>query len=85
MENSEMQALTDTISEDVLAAMRQLVDTVVGKLGVSEDAGSGVEVVQEISSATLAQLCMWQLVVGYNLREIEARESLNNRLPESEA
>lgn len=24
----------------------------------------------------MAQLCMWQLVVGFNLREMEAREDL---------
>ena len=32
------------------------------------------------SAGTLAQLCMWQLVVGYNLREMEAREELNMQL-----
>ena len=24
----------------------------------------------------MAQLCMWQLVVGFNLREMEAREDM---------
>jgi hypothetical protein len=32
------------------------------------------DTVTEQSGEALAQLCMWQLVVGYNLRELEVRE-----------
>jgi hypothetical protein len=28
----------------------------------------------------MAQLCMWQLAVGYNLRELEVREELKKNL-----
>ena len=34
----------------------------------------GPNTVTEQSGEALAQLCMWQLVVGYNLRELEVRE-----------
>jgi hypothetical protein len=34
----------------------------------------GPDTVTEQSGEALAQLCMWQLVVGYNLRELEVRE-----------
>ena len=28
----------------------------------------------------MAQLCMWQLVIGYNLRELEVREEMKQNL-----
>lgn len=34
----------------------------------------GPDTVTEQSGEALAQLCMWQLVVGFNLRELEVRE-----------
>jgi len=51
--------------------------------GVGEDGGGnnsatnnkiGPNTVTEQSGEALAQLCMWQLVVGFNLRELEVRE-----------
>ena len=46
----------------------------------------GPDTVTEQSGEALAQLCMWQLVVGFNLRELEVREefsaSLKNMLGE---
>jgi len=38
------------------------------------------DTVTEQSGEAMAQLCMWQLVVGYNLRELEVREELKNQL-----
>ncbi len=38
--------------------------------------GIGPNTVTEQSGEALARLCMWQLVVGYNLREMEVREKL---------
>jgi hypothetical protein len=35
---------------------------------------TGPEVVIQQSVGQLAQLCMWQMVVGYKLREVEASE-----------
>jgi len=46
----------------------------------------GPNTVTEQSGEALAQLCMWQLVVGFNLRELEVREefraSMTNMLGE---
>ena len=56
--------------------------------GAEADAANkiGPETVTEQSGEALAQLCMWQLVVGFNLRELEVREefraSMKNRLGE---
>ena len=36
----------------------------------------------EQSGEALAQLCMWQLVVGFNLRELEVRDNMKNMLGE---
>lgn len=44
----------------------------------------GPDTLTEIPSSVLAQLCMWQLVVGYNLRSIEAREEMQKQLKGSE-
>ena len=34
----------------------------------------------EQSSESWAELCMWQLVVGFNLRELEIREEFKSSL-----
>eukprot|EP00293_Proteomonas_sulcata_P003071 CAMPEP_0184323716 /NCGR_PEP_ID=MMETSP1049-20130417/131697_1 /TAXON_ID=77928 /ORGANISM="Proteomonas sulcata, Strain CCMP704" /LENGTH=301 /DNA_ID=CAMNT_0026645289 /DNA_START=170 /DNA_END=1075 /DNA_ORIENTATION=- len=81
LESSEMQSLTNSISQEVLDAMKQLVDSVIKGISGQAD-GLGPDTMTEVPASTLAQLCMWQLVVGYNLRELEARESLKKQLPE---
>jgi hypothetical protein len=72
-----MRELTGTITPDVLAAMKQLVDTVLGGIGEG-DIGPGT--VTEQSGGAMAQLCMWQLTIGYNLRELEVREEMEERM-----
>mmetsp|Transcript_6239 Transcript_6239/g.22172 ORF Transcript_6239/g.22172 Transcript_6239/m.22172 type:complete len:135 (+) Transcript_6239:742-1146(+) len=82
LDNKEMQSLTSSVSPEVLDAMRKLVDTVIKGMGADPSLmNEGIEIITEVPASTLAQLCMWQLVVGYNLREMEAREELNKRLP----
>jgi len=73
----QMRELTGTITPDVLDAMKQLVDTVLGGIGEGE---IGPATITEQSGSAMAQLCMWQLVVGYNLRELEVREEMEKRL-----
>lgn len=85
----ELQQLTGTMSPEVLEAMKGLVTAVLAGIGEDEEEamlGSaptegnankiGPETVTEQSGEALAQLCMWQLVVGFNLRELEVREGL---------
>jgi len=35
------------------------------------------------SGNAIAELCMWQLVTGYNLRELEVREEFETKFRES--
>lgn len=85
----ELQQLTGTMSPEVLEAMKGLVTAVLAGIGEDEDEEQGVgdvagtegnvnkigpDTVTEQSGEALAQLCMWQLVVGFNLRELEVRE-----------
>lgn len=65
----DMNRLTADIGEDVVQAIRLLVDAMMEKMGVDN---TGPEVVIQQSVSFLAQLCMWQMVIGYKLRELEA-------------
>jgi hypothetical protein len=73
----EMSQLTNTISPEVLVAMKGLVNVVMTGIGEGK---ISPDTVTEQSGEAMAQLCMWQLVVGYNLRELEVREQFRNRL-----
>jgi Protein of unknown function (DUF760) len=52
-------------------SIQLLVDSLMSRLGFDS---MGQEVVIQQPIGSLAQLCMWQLVVGYKLRELEALE-----------
>ena len=65
----EMVKLSSGMSEDVMDAFAILVDSLLSKLNISND---GSEVAVQQSMGALAQLCMWQLTVGYTLREQES-------------
>lgn len=73
----EMQDLSSTMSEDVLVAMKGLVNVVIAGMG---DGQIGPETLTEQSGEAMAQLIMWQLVLGYNLRELEVREEMKKKL-----
>jgi len=65
----ELSRLTSDMSEDVMESINMLVQALMERLGI---ASTGPEVVVQQSMGAMAQLCMWQLVVGYKLRELEA-------------
>mmetsp|Transcript_43230 Transcript_43230/g.104690 ORF Transcript_43230/g.104690 Transcript_43230/m.104690 type:complete len:562 (+) Transcript_43230:262-1947(+) len=73
----ELKSLTNTMSQDVLVCMKGLVKAVLAGIG---DGQIGPETVTEQSGEAMAQLCMWQLAVGYNLRELEVREEMKKNL-----
>lgn len=50
---------------------RLLVDALMERLGIDM---TGPELMVSQQLGALAQLCMWQIVVGYKLRELEAFE-----------
>lgn len=63
--------LTSSVSEDVLDAMRLLIENILAEAGV------GGEQFFEVSGVKLRELLVWQLITGYKLRELEAKEELN--------
>lgn len=73
----ELRSLTNTMSPEVLVCMKGLVQAVLGGIG---DGKIGPDTVTEQSGEAMAQLCMWQLAVGYNLRELEVREQMKKSL-----
>ena len=73
----ELRSLTNTMSQDVLVSMKGLVNAVMSGIGEGQITANTVT---EQSGEAMAQLCMWQLVVGYNLRELEVREEMKKQL-----
>ena len=73
----ELQSLTNPMSQDVLIAMKGLVNAVIAGIG---DGQIGPDTVTEQSAEAMAQLCMWQLALGYNLRTLEVREEMKKAL-----
>ena len=68
---TELMRLTADMRPDVVQAIEMLVDALMDRLNIP---GRGKQVLVQQSAAHLAQLCMWQIVVGYNLRELEGLE-----------
>jgi len=66
----DVQSLTKGISPDVVEAMKRVVEYVVdgGKTRPKKDEHAELE----IPGSALQQLALWQLVLGYKLREAEA-------------
>lgn len=76
--DGDVSNLTEGISPDVVSTMKKLVEFVLE----GGDSGKGrqklsdrekAEMQMEIPSAALHQLSLWQLVLGYRLREAEAK------------
>jgi hypothetical protein len=65
----ELTRLTSDMSQDVIQAIQLFINNVMEKLGLQS---TTPEVMIQQNVAQLAQLCMWQMIVGYRLREFEA-------------
>jgi len=71
--NGDVQSLTKGISPDIVEAMKMLVNYVLdGGIDSSQNVGKDKDKEMEIPGSALQQLALWQLVVGYKLREAEA-------------
>lgn len=70
----DIQSLTQGISPEVVEAMRMLVNFVLdgGTSGKGKKRKSNQQLEMEIPGSALQQLALWQLVLGYKLREAEA-------------
>ena len=69
-----VESLTSSISGDVLEAMRTLIENILAEAGVAGES------FMETSGLKLRELLVWQLITGYKLRELEAKEELNKLL-----
>ena len=70
----DVASLTASISEDVLGAMRTLIEKILSESGV------GGESFMETSGLKLRELLVWQLVTGYKLRQLEVSEELGRAM-----
>ena len=70
--------LTSSISQEVLEAMRVLIESILSEAGV------GGESFMETSGLKLRELLVWQLITGYKLRELEAKEELEKLMTEEQ-
>lgn len=71
MPEQQMSTLTSDITQDVLDAMKKLVYSIMRGIAAPE-VDPGLVLTQ--SGPAMAQLIMWQLVIGYNLRDLELRD-----------
>jgi len=69
----DVKSLTEGISPEVVDAMKQLVDFVLDS-GKTKSGSKDLDKEKEMSltGSALQQLALWQLVLGYRLREAEA-------------
>ena len=68
----DLEKLTSDMSSEVVESIQMLVNALMQRIGIDM---TGPEVVLQQSVGALAQLCMWQMVVGYKLRELEALDN----------
>lgn len=70
----DIQSLTKGISPEVVEAMKMLIDFVLdgGSSGRGKGRKNDKDLEMEIPGSALQQLALWQLVLGYKLRESEA-------------
>lgn len=71
LEEEQIKRLTSAISEDVVTAMRQIVTYILR--APSGDGPLEPEAAVTLEQQKLQQLCLYQLVLGYTLREAEAK------------
>eukprot|EP00308_Calcidiscus_leptoporus_P001780 CAMPEP_0119353796 /NCGR_PEP_ID=MMETSP1334-20130426/2899_1 /TAXON_ID=127549 /ORGANISM="Calcidiscus leptoporus, Strain RCC1130" /LENGTH=298 /DNA_ID=CAMNT_0007367175 /DNA_START=12 /DNA_END=908 /DNA_ORIENTATION=+ len=70
----EAQALSNGVSEEVLQAMSQLVSSLLIDMNIPYD-----EAAVSAPAAKLRELLVTQLVAGYRLREMEARDEIKDK------
>ncbi len=71
----DAQGLQGDVSQDVLEAMCQLVSSLLIDMNIPYDANAAVTA----PTAKLRELLITQLVAGYRLRELEARDALKDK------
>eukprot|EP00899_Mesostigma_viride_P017436 jgi/Mesvir1/25694/Mv25006-RA.1 len=78
MEPQNLQELTSTAGEDVLAAMNAFVTRLIGQsANMRSEPGNKDKAWSETSATELSRLLTWLMVVGYSLRVMEVRYDLD--------
>lgn len=75
LSEKDAQSLQGEVSQDVLEAMSQLVSSLLIDMNIPYDENVAVTA----STAKLRELLITQLVAGYRLRELEARDALKDK------
>jgi hypothetical protein len=79
LNQDNVKALTEGITPDVVDTMKMLVKYVLDG-GPNKAGAIDMEKEIDIPAGALQQLCLWQLVLGYRLREKEAEGDYKERL-----
>uniref|UniRef100_A0A7S1GHL3 EF-hand domain-containing protein n=1 Tax=Cyclophora tenuis TaxID=216820 RepID=A0A7S1GHL3_CYCTE len=69
----DVKALTEGISSEILDTMKMLVDFVLDSNNTQHKGVPKEQLQMELPGSALQQLALWQLVLGYRLREAEAK------------
>lgn len=72
LNEKDLTQLTSDISPEVLESIELLVAAVMQRIGAGPVGPDAAETLIQQPVGALAQLCMWQMVTGYKLRELEA-------------
>jgi hypothetical protein len=73
-QQGNLQSLTEGISPEIVGTMRMLVDFVLADGDRSDEKDTPrAKMEMEIPASALQQLALWQLILGYRLREAEAK------------
>mmetsp|Transcript_16511 Transcript_16511/g.21599 ORF Transcript_16511/g.21599 Transcript_16511/m.21599 type:complete len:486 (+) Transcript_16511:696-2153(+) len=74
-QQGDIQALTEGISPEIVQTMEMLVAFVLegGESGKGRKMSQKEDMKMEIPASALQQLALWQLILGYQLREAEAK------------
>jgi len=75
LSEKDAQSLQGEVSQDVLEAMSQLVSSLLIDMNIPYDENVAVTA----STAKLREMLITQLVAGYRLRELEARDALKDK------
>jgi len=78
LSESQLKVLTSGISDDVVEAMKQLVSWILRAPSGDGPLERDAEV--QMEQAKLQQLCFYQLILGYQLREAEAKGDANDAI-----
>jgi len=64
------------LPDDLVEAIKQLTKSVLLGMGGARSRDARAETILQQTGTSLAQLCLWQIAIGYKLRELEMNQEL---------